>query len=247
MRHKEAIARFFYSGARIASALAMVALIPLATVTITTGASAQGGAAPIHGKISFDVAPGAAAQGLTLGKQYRDAARALTGNFAVTLLQEIDRPHKFSIHEGWNDQAAYDASQTTATLTALRDGLKALGSAPLDRRDFEVISVGPARPATGGDTIYMDLHLDVFPPGIDRTIAAAKLVAEAARKDDGNLRFDVFKSVKAPVSHFTILTAWRNRAAFDAYESSAWGRQFRDSVGPLLGSPFDDRLKVSIN
>ena len=28
---------------------------------------------------------------------------------------------------------------------------------------------------------------------------------------------------------------------------SAYARQFRDTVGPLLGSPFDDRLYVPIN
>jgi len=43
------------------------------------------------------------------------------------------------------------------------------------------------------------------------------------------------------------LAAWRDRKAFDAYESSAYARQFRDTVGPLLGSPFDDRLYVPIN
>jgi quinol monooxygenase YgiN len=78
-------------------------------------------------------------------------------------------------------------------------------------------------------------------------LAAAKVVAEAARKGEGNLRYDVVKSVKPPQSHTTFLAAWRDRKAFDAYESSAYARQFRDTVGPLLGSPFDDRLYVPIN
>jgi hypothetical protein len=37
------------------------------------------------------------------------------------------------------------------------------------------------------------------------------------------------------------------RKTFDAYEKSADARQFRDIVGPLLGSPYDDRLYVPIN
>ena len=93
----------------------------------------------------------------------------------------------------------------------------------------------------------MQLHLDVFPAGTEPTLAAAKVVAEAARKGEGNLRFDVVNSVKAPLSHSTLIAAWQSRKAFDAYEDSAYARQFRDVVGPLLGSPYDDRLYVPIN
>ena len=68
------------------------------------------------------------------------------------------------------------------------DRLKPIACAPYDRRDYHVIAVGPVRPAQGGDTIYMQVHLDVFPPGLAPTLAAVKEVAEAARKGDGNLR-----------------------------------------------------------
>jgi hypothetical protein len=45
----------------------------------------------------------------------------------------------------------------------------------------------------------------------------------------------------------TLFAAWQNRKAFDEYESSNYGRHFRDTVGPLLGSPYDDRLYVTLN
>jgi quinol monooxygenase YgiN len=93
----------------------------------------------------------------------------------------------------------------------------------------------------------MQLHLDVFPPGLVPTLAAVKAVAEAARKGDGNLRYDVVQSVKPPLSHMTLFAAWQDRKAFDAYEASSYGRKFRDTVGPLLGSPYDDRLYVTVN
>jgi quinol monooxygenase YgiN len=93
----------------------------------------------------------------------------------------------------------------------------------------------------------MMLHLDVFPPGLVPTLAAVKQVAEAARKGDGNLRYDVVQSVKAPLSHMTLYAAWQSRKAFDDYEASAYGRHFRATVGPLLGSPYDDRLYVPVN
>jgi quinol monooxygenase YgiN len=217
-------------------------------ITVPVGAArAQSGGNAVYGVTSLDVAPSAAAQGVALLKQYRDGALKQAGNQGVTLLQEAGWPNRFVIYEGWKDHAAYDANEKAAHTAELRDKLKPIAGAPYDRRDYEVISVGPVRPATGNDTVYMQLHLDVFPPGIDATLAAARAVAEAARKGEGNLRYDVVKSIKPPQSHTTFLAAWQNRKDFDTYEMSAYARQFRDAVGPLLGSPFDDRLYVPIN
>ncbi len=224
--------------------LQLAALLPFIALQ---GARAQPASSAIHGVTVFDVAPAAAAQGVALAKKYRDGTLGQSGNTGVTILQEIGRPHWIAIHEGWVDQSAYDASEQTAGLTALREGLKSIGRPPFDRRGYGVISVGPAQKASTGGTIYMHLHLDVFPRGVEPTVAALKGVADAARKGEGNLQYDVFKSVKSPMSHFTILAAWRSREAFEDYESSVYARQFRDIVGPLLGSPYDDRLKITID
>jgi quinol monooxygenase YgiN len=225
----------------------LLGLAFLLAITAATAVRAQTGGEAIYGVTSLDVVPGAASRGIALLKQYRDAARKQAGNLGVDLLQEADWPNRFIIYEAWKDQGAYEANEKAAHTAELRDKLKPMSAAPYDRRDYKVISVGAVRPASGADTIYMQLHLDVFPPGIEATLAAAKAVAEAARKDAGNLRYDVVRSVKPPESHTTLLAAWQNRQAFDAYEMSAYARQFRDTVGPLLGSPFDDRLYVPIN
>jgi quinol monooxygenase YgiN len=91
------------------------------------------------------------------------------------------------------------------------------------------------------------VHLDVFPPGIDKTLIALKELAEAARKDSGNLRFEVTQSAKPPTSHTTLYGAWTSRQAYDEFEAAAYARRFRDIVGPLLGSPYDDRLYALID
>ena len=219
----------------------------LLAIATNSPARAQVSGDAIYGVTALDVAPAAAAQGVALLRHYRDSALKQAGNMGVTLLQEVDWPNRFVIYESWKDQSAYDANEKAAHSAELRDKLKPIAGAPYDRREYSVFAVGPSQPATGPDTIYMQLHLDVFPPGIEPTLAASKAVAEAARKGEGNLRYDVVKSVKPPQSHTTFLAAWRDRKAFDAYESSAYARQFRDTVGPLLGSPFDDRLYVPIN
>ncbi len=210
-------------------------------------ARAQAGGDAIYGVTALDVGPDAVSQGVALLRQYRAGAVKQAGNTGVTLLQEADWPNRFMIYEGWKDQSAYDANETAAHSSELRDKLKAIAAAPYDRRPYHVIAVGPSKPSASPDEVYMQLHLDVFPPGIEPTLAAARAVAEAARKDEGNLRYDIVGSAKPPQSHTTFLAAWRDRKAFDAYESSAYARTFRDTVGPLLGSPFDDRLYVPIN
>jgi quinol monooxygenase YgiN len=239
MRRIEHLQRF------LGRALGSAVLLALAA-GCAAQAQAQSGPDAIYGVTSLDVAAPAAGQGAALLKQYRDAARKQAGNLGVDLLQEIGRPNRFIIFETWQDQSAYDANQNSAQTSELRDKLKPIAGAPYDRRDYHAVDVGPAKPATG-DAVYMQVHLDVFPPGLTPTLAAVKLVAEAARKGEGNLRYDVVQSVKPPLSHMTLFAAWQSRKDFDAYEKSAYGRHFRDTVGPLLGSPFDDRLYVTIN
>jgi quinol monooxygenase YgiN len=230
--------RYSLRASAFAAALLVIALHP--------AAQAQSESDAIYGVTALDVAPGAERQGVAVLRQYRDGAVKQTGNAGVTLLQETGRPNRFVIYEAWKEQAAYDANEKAAHSAELRDKLKAIGAVPYDRRAYHAIALGPSQPA-GPGAVYLHLHLDVFPAGIEPTLAAAKAVAEAARKDDGNLHYDVVRSVKPPQSHTTFLAAWRDLKAFDAYESSVSARQFRDTVGPLLGSPFDDRLYVSIN
>jgi quinol monooxygenase YgiN len=224
--------------------LGMACLIAIAA---GSAARAQGSPDAIYGVTALDVAPDAVQKGIALLKQYREAARKQAGNLGVDLLQEAGWPNRFAIYETWKDQAAYDANEKAAQTAELRDQLKPIAGAPYDRRDYHVISVAPAQPTTSAGAVYMQLHLDVFPPGLAPALAAVKKVAEAARKGDGNLRYDVVQSVKAPLSHMTLFAAWQSRKAFDDYEKSGYGRQFRDAIGPLLGSPFDDRLYAAIN
>ena len=219
----------------------------LLAIAAGSAARAQASGDAIYGVSSLDVAPDAVAPGIAILKQYRAAARPQAGNLGVDLLQESGWPNRFMIYETWKDQAAYDANEKADRTAELRSKLAPITGAPYDRRDYHVISVGPAKPASAAGAVYMQLHLDVFPPGLAPALAAVKQVAEAARKGEGNLRYDVVQSVKINTSHMTLFGAWQSRKAFDAYEMSAYGRHFRDAVGPLLGSPYDDRLYATIN
>ena len=152
-------------------------------------AQAQTGEGAIYGVTNLDVAPGATNQAIAVLKQ--------AGNAGVTLLQEVGWPNRFLIYETWNDQTAYDGNEKAAHTAEFRDRLKTIVVAPYDRRDYHVITVGPVGAAAGSDTIFMQVHFDVFPPGLAPTLVAVKEVAEAARKDNGNLRYDVVQSCQS--------------------------------------------------
>jgi quinol monooxygenase YgiN len=194
---------------------------------------------------ALDVAPGQVAGGLAVLKPYRDAARKEAGNLGVDLLQEEGAANRFMIFETWQNQAAYEANEKAAALAALRNKLKPVAPAPYDRRSYQTVSVGPAKTAAGA--LYMLAHCDVIPTYLDKTLAALKELAAAARKGDGNLRFDVVQTIGEPRSHTTLYGVWQNRQAFDAFETTGSARHFRDILGPFLGSPLDDRLYALVN
>lgn len=230
--------------ARFAPVAAMAGLVMAVAIFAASVAQAQAQAGPdtVFALTTFDVAPTATAQAVALLKQYRNAARQQAGNISVDLLQETGLPNRFAIHESWSNRPAYEANDKAPAMTALRDGLKPLAGAPLDRRDYRPFSMGPARNAASGSATYMVLFLDVFPPGLIPTLAAVKDVATAARNGAGNLRYDIAQEGVRLGNHMIFYAAWQSRDDFDAYEKSPYARHFRDVVGPLLGSPFDDRL-----
>jgi quinol monooxygenase YgiN len=194
---------------------------------------------------ALDVAPGQAAGGIAVLKTYREAARKQAGNLGIDLLQEDGAPIRFMVYETWRDRSAYEANEKAPALAELRNKLKAIAPAPYDRRDYKTVSVGPAKTAAGA--VSMLAHCDVVPPFLDKTLAALKEVAEAARKGEGNLRFDVVQTIGEPRSHTTLYGVWQSRQAFDAFEAANYARRFRDTLGPFLGSPLDDRLYALVD
>jgi quinol monooxygenase YgiN len=226
---------WFAPVAGVAGLVFAVAIIP------ASAPRAQTAPDTVYALTTFDVSPSATLQTIALLTQYRDTARKQAGNMSVDLLQETGLLNRFAIHESWSNRSAYDANEKAPQMAALRDGLKSLAGAPLDRRTYRPLSIGPTRNAASG-AVYMLLFLDVFPPGLIPTLAAVKDAAVAARKGEGNLRYDVEQEGVGLGNHMIFYAAWQRRDDFDSYEKSDYARHLRDVVGPLLGSPYDDRL-----
>ena len=73
-----------------------------------------------------------------------------------------------------------------------------------------------------------------------------KDLAEASRKEPGNVRFDVVQHTMR-ANHFTVVEVWRDTKALDAHVAAAHTKQYRDTLQPMTGSPLDERVYKSVD
>ena len=130
-------------------------------------------------------------------------------------------------------------------MAAFRDKLKPLMVGGFGVRPHGGLSVAASKGQLPADAIYVLTHVDVFPVHKDQAIELVKAQADAARKDDGNLRYDVVQWDGHP-NHFTLVEVWRDRKAFDASVTTPHNKQFRDKLTPLEGALYDERLYQAV-
>jgi quinol monooxygenase YgiN len=188
-----------------------------------------------------EVAPASESQALALIKGYRDATRRGDGNVKAEVLQRMARPGHFVITEEWRDDASWKNHRQSPHTTEFQDKLKALRVAPYDERMHTAHAVGTAAAAPGNGVLIVT-HVDVVPPGHIQVREMLKTLADASRKDMGNVRFDVLQGIRQ--NHFTVLEGWRDQRAYEAHLSAAHTKTFREELQPKAtdGAPYDERL-----
>lgn len=179
-----------------------------------------------------EVLPAASNDGAALLKQYRDAARKEAGNQRMELVQETGRPTRFILLAVWVDQKAYKAASL--------DSLKSHLAAPPDERTHSGMAVA-GRDALRAGPVVVATHVDVPGNLKDAVLPILRDIAEASRKDAGNLRYEVLQQGNRP-NHFTVVEAWTDQKAYEAHVAAAHTRQFRGKLGPMVGALYDERL-----
>lgn len=149
----------------------------------------------------------------------------------TVMLQEIARPERFAVLERVAPGVA------TADIT---DDL----IAPPDRRsnrEFDETGTTHGSRVDARANFYVITHVDIA--ASDRTPIATALhkLAVAARQSNGNLGFEILQQTDRP-NHFNLVSAWLGEASFRTFSASAGAREFRQTIAPLLGSPYDERL-----
>ena len=88
--------------------------------------------------------------------------------------------------------------------------------------------------------MFVITHVDIGCQGTNAADLLRKL-AEASRKEEGNVRFDVLQHAMR-ANHFAVIEEWQSAKAADTHAAAAHTKEYRNSLGPIAGGPLDERL-----
>jgi quinol monooxygenase YgiN len=159
----------------------------------------------------------------------------------VILLQEVSRPERFALLESENSNVTTNVVREAHSVSELlTDELTAPPDLRMNREFGEVAHETGAK-ADVRANVYVVAHLDIGNPNRAQIEAALRQLSAAARQSEGNLGFDVWQQTDR-ANHFNLVGGWLSESQFHAFRASREARQFRQTVGPLLGSPYDERV-----
>jgi quinol monooxygenase YgiN len=110
-------------------------------------------------------------------------------------------------------------------------------------------TVGPLNAEeTMNGPVFIVTYFDVAPTAAQQGAGIVRNLADASRKDDANVGFQVFEEIGRPNRH-AVLEAWRDKKAYEANGEAAGAAAFRDKLQPLLisgtGARFLSGLSVA--
>lgn len=187
----------------------------------------------------FEVAPSSKSATVSVFKQYQDASRKEDGFVRQELFEQADWAGHFVLIETWSNSKAFDTHAATSHTRDWRQKMDSLRLSEFDQRPYKTLSLGSGPAAGRNNAIVVISHVDIGGQGTN----AADLLrrhAEASRKENGNVRFDVLQHAMR-ANHFTVIEAWQDRKALEAHASAEHTRQYRNGLGPITGSPLDQR------
>ena len=171
-------------------------------------------------------------------KEYQAAGRKQDGYIRFELFEQAGRPGHFAVIETWRDQKAFDA-RGEAVQKQLLDTLQPIRVSDYDRRPYKTLAAGSAPAPANRNTVYVITHVDFA--NYPQAPLLLQRFAEESRRDEGNVRFDVLQGAMR-MNHFTVVEAWQNQKARDAHVAASRTKQYRDELGPVTGSPLDERV-----
>ena len=206
-----------------------------------TRAEAPADTAAVYAVAYVDVTPSSKGAAVTAFKQYRDTSRNDDGYGRIEFFEQIGWTGHFAIVEEWRDQKTFDAHGMAAHTTQFLSKLQPIRLSGYDQRPYKTLTAGPAPTAAkGGQAIHVVAHVDIAGQQTDAP-GMLKRLADASRKDEGNLRFDILQHAMR-ANHFTVVETWQNQKALDAHAAAEHTKQYRNTLQPMSGSPLDERL-----
>jgi quinol monooxygenase YgiN len=187
-----------------------------------------------------DIVPESRTAAITAIKHYRDASRKNDGFQRIEFFEQAGRPAHFCIIETWANNKDLDAHAASATAKDFRTKIDSMRLSEYDQRPYNALSLGTAHNDGSRRGTFVITHVDI---GVQNTNIADLLrkLAEASRKEEGNLRFDVIQHAMR-ANHFTVIEEWQTAKSIETHAAAAHTKEYRNSLGPISGSPLDERL-----
>jgi quinol monooxygenase YgiN len=198
----------------------------------------------------FETMPADAPKAAEIARELAAASRKEDGNLRFELLQRVGQTDHFVILEAWRNKEAHAAHAKAAHTTQFRQKLASMLRGPYDERPHGGLAVpAPSEPIkTTGTTppVYVVTHVDIIPPEKDKGIQLTKELAQAGRRETGNLRFEVLQQSNRP-NHMTVVEVWESRASVEGHGNAQHTKQFREKLMPMSGSLHDERFYRVLN
>jgi autoinducer 2-degrading protein len=211
---------------------------------------AQGpGESPFYTVAYVEIAPSARGTMAAALKQYRTASSGDAGFVRLDAFEQVGWPGHFAIVETWRDQPAYEARSGAVHVKQFHDALQPARVSGYDQRPYRTLTVGPITGQPDAQAVHIVAHVDAAPSAQGGKADAPTLLrrlAEASRKEPGNVRFDVLQHAMRG-NHFTVIETWQSQSALDAHAAASHTKQYRDELQPISGSPLDERVYKAVN
>jgi quinol monooxygenase YgiN len=147
---------------------------------------------------------------------------------------------QFAMLEQWQSAKAREDFAATNDAKNFLARLSPLMVAGYDERIHIPLTVGASKPPTP-DAVVALTHVDLIPTFKDTGVPKVKEFAEQSRGASGNFRFDVLTQASRP-NHMTVVESWSTMAAKDAHIAEPFVKSFRESLMPMSGSLYDERV-----
>jgi quinol monooxygenase YgiN len=214
-------------------------------------ARAEEAAGPAYLVSYIEVLPKREQQAATMLLKHAAGMRKLPGNLGYTPLQRNSPARHFAVVEIWKDAASLDAARASEEAKAFKAALAPLLAAPLDERPHRIMQTDPARTqpvlaAPPPHAIFIVTHVDVIPPKLEEGLAATKGLFAPSSAEPGNVSYNVLQQISR-ANHMTLFEIWKNGDALDAHESAEFVRLYRQTLLPIAGSLYDQRVYHTLN
>ena len=190
--------------------------------------------------VYIELAPGSQAAGERILDQLATVAFA-AGARRFDVDRELQRSNFYVLIETWGNQATYQAFLASSITKDLFARLAHLQIAPLDERDGTLIQAGKATIAHArGEDIEVVTHIDVIPTFLDQAKPLILQFVTDSARDPGVKEF-LLVSWDDITNHFQLIERYDTKRAFDLHVTAQHTVNFRNSLQPFIGAPYDER------